>query len=141
MNSGYFTIKFQNKIYSFMFDYFSNLNQQYDKFISSNCEPKLLKPKLLEKILNELNLMNKKRFVMSLKDLCRYEINYCLFSNCNDKKQDSAVYTKILSIDKHLELIDFLTFDLITDLFGDDDVKKRIILNNYDFEEDIFNFI
>ena len=39
------------------------------------------------------------------------------------------------------ELIDFLTFDLITDLFGDDDVKKRIILNNYDFEEDIFNFI
>jgi len=141
MNSGYFTIKFQNKIYSFMFDYFSNLNQQYDKFISSNCESKLLKPKLLENFLNELNLMNKKRFVMSLKDLCRYEINYCLFSNCNDKKQDSAVYTKILSIDKHLELIDFLTFDLITDLFGDDDVKKRIILNNYDFEEDIFNFI
>jgi hypothetical protein len=144
VNSGYFTNKFQYKVYSFMCDYFSNLNQQYDKFTSSSTnsnndfKQQIFKPKLLEKYLNELNLMNRKRYVMSLKDLCRYEINYCLFSSNN--KQDS-IYMKILSIDKHLGLLDFLTYNLITDLFGDDDdFKKRIIMNSSELEE-IFKFI
>ena len=112
INSGFFTIKFQQKVYSFMCDYFTNLNQQYDKFSSNDSKHT---PKLLEKFLNELNLMNKKMHMQSLKDICRYEINYCLFNSVNDSHLDS-IYFSLPT--KNYDLINYLTFNLLNDLFG-----------------------
>lgn len=136
MNSGYFTHKFQHKIYSFMCDYFSNLNQQYDKFSIAN-ESK--QPKLLEKFSNELNLMNKRRFILSLKDLCRYEINYCLFNNNSKNSKRDSIYFQLLPLKNNIEILNFLTFNLINDLFGSD-IKN--VLNDFEKdEEELFRYI
>jgi hypothetical protein len=134
ISSGFFTKKFQQKIYSFMCDYFSNLNQQYEKFaVNSIMYDTKLEPKLLQKFVKELSAMNRKNF--SLKDLCRYKINFCLFNSTNSStsnnfKQDAIYFS--LPINNNIEIVNFLTFNLIKDL----GLADKLIEN-----DEIFMFI
>lgn len=190
--SGFFTVKFQQKIYSFMLDYFKNLYQQQvndasafnpeklrvkslntslmsnaskstltpstsllienendvsnddlhdDEFVSCNDSTKYFNIFFRLK-LNELKQLNSKLNMLSLKELCRISVNRSLFnryifqsSNHNPScTKQNQVYFKLPS--KYYVYINYLTFNLLNDLYG---CSANINLNA--FNDEIFQYI
>jgi hypothetical protein len=126
--SNVYTLKFQIKLYSFLKNYssilgsFLNKNDSvYQRFTEHKAKTEKLNPELLN---------------FSLKNLCRIKINNCLIKRTNQHyhqqqqqySQPNRLKLRFSALSKdytffklpiaYSKLINFLTFDLVQDLYG-----------------------
>lgn len=152
--SGRYSNRFQQKIFTFMNNFLIKLS--YSPNSSSSASSSSISPKSSDGLdipqattkndvdmsqyihsfitlkLIELSKLNREINVLSLKDLARYEINRLLNNNQTNDSHLIKQYLKLPS--KYYLFINYLSFNLMQDLFGKDfDFNQLINLATNEF--------
>ena len=116
-----YTTDFKAKIYEYFLAYLNNL----EKYTATN-NAEEIKLKLKEIQLNCTIELNERKQPFSLKHLCRIKVNYYLFDSKSSiqtsSRETCSALSKSFSLfklpEKYSEMINFLSFNLIDDLYN-----------------------